>query len=350
MNNFSTDKIITDCGLIAQTHISDPKSAIQVAKAILAGGIQVMTVSMLEQGAEKCIEEITNNLPGMIVGASEVTEITQCEISITAGAFFIITPLLDRDIAAWCLEHEILLIPNCVTPSDMFAANRLGLQLLGFFPADSYGGIHTITTFSRLLPTIKWIPLGETSPQNLARYAVKRSIASVGCTWLHKNNDALKDVIERCRQALDTILGFELFHVGVNSTNIDTAQALAEKLHDAFRFKIAEGPGAFYASVNLQKINEELTDPTGNIAGSNPGAFYITTDFELMKKQYLGTNGHLGIITNSVERAISYLGKKGYQVDMKTAYRLGNRYFTVYLKDEFGGFAVHLFQKQEAAE
>lgn len=341
-----SDRIV-DAGVIAQTNIADVTEAVSAAKSILDGDVSAMTVSIIEENAVEMIGSITRECPEAAIGVSDVTEPQQCEAAIKAGAVFVITLGLDPDIAACCKSHDVLMIPNCVTPAEMLSAYQFGLRLLGFFPADSYGGIDTLEAVSSVLRNVKWIPFNETRVECIDRYASKQYVAAVGCTWLYQKGEEPSRATERCREAIDRMLGFEMFHVGINSDDRRAALATAEQLHKAFRFPVAEGPGAYYVSSHLKQITNELIDPSGKIAETEPGAFYVTADFEVMKKNYRGTNGHLAIRTNSIERAIAYLGKQGYRVDMGTAYRMGERFFTVYLDDpyEFGGFAVHLFQK-----
>ena len=72
---------------------------------------------------------------------------------------------------------------------------------------------------------------------------------------------------------------------------------------------------------------------------------FASGGIEVMKSMYLGKNGHIAIRTNSVPLAIAELAKKGFVCDMTTAKYKGGRMVVVYLKDEIGGFAVHLLQK-----
>ena len=340
------DKIV-DVGVVAQTNIADIAEAVAVAKSILDGDVSAMTISMIQENAVDIISSITRECPEVAIGASDVTELQECEAAVKAGAAFMITLGLDPDIVVFCKNHGVLLIPNCVTPAEMLFAYKLGLRLLGFFPSDSYGGIDTLEAVSQVMRDVKWIPFDEIRMDCIDRYACKEYIAAVGCKWLYQKDEIPSCITERCRETIDRMLDFEMFHVGINSANSKAALATAEQLHNAFRFHIAEGPSAYYVSAHLKRITNELIDPNGKIAGTEPGAYYVTADFEVMKKNYRGANGHLAIRTNSIARAIAYLKKKGYRVEMGTAYKIGERFFTVYLDDqcEFGGFAVHLFQK-----
>ena len=112
-------------------------------------------------------------------------------------------------------------------------------------------------------------------------------------------------------------MGFEIAHVGINQDLADASLQVAENLHRAFDFSIESGNSSNFASPFI----------------------------EITKSNYLGTNGHLAVRTSSIPRAIYYLQRRGFEVDMDTAKYKGNKLIAVYLKGEFGGFAFHLLQK-----
>jgi len=106
-------------------------------------------------------------------------------------------------------------------------------------------------------------------------------------------------------------------HIGLNCEDAEAASAVCEKLNEAFALTVKDGNSSMFASGGI----------------------------EVMKSMYLGKNGHIAIRTNSVPLAIAELAKKGFVCDMTTAKYKGGRMVAVYLKDEIGGFAVHLLQK-----
>ena len=112
-------------------------------------------------------------------------------------------------------------------------------------------------------------------------------------------------------------LGFEVAHIGVNCEDAAAASAVCEKLNEAFGLPVKEGNSSIFASNGI----------------------------EVMKTMFKGKNGHIAIRTNSVELAVAELEKNGFVCDMETAKYKGERMTAVYLKDEIGGFAVHLLQK-----
>ena len=105
--------------------------------------------------------------------------------------------------------------------------------------------------------------------------------------------------------------------IGINCDDPDAAMEVAEKFQEAFDFAVKPGNSS-------------------NFAGSA---------VEVMKGPFLGKNGHIAIKTNKMEAGIAELEKRGFTVDMSTAKYKGDRLHAVYLKDEIGGFAVHLLQK-----
>lgn len=112
-------------------------------------------------------------------------------------------------------------------------------------------------------------------------------------------------------------LGFELRHVGINCANEEEACEVAGRFDDIFGF----------------------TKKVGN------SSVFAGTAVEAMKKPYLGANGHIAIGTTDVAAAVEYLKEQGVEVDMETAKYKNDKLTAVYIKEEIGGFAVHLVQK-----
>jgi 2-dehydro-3-deoxyphosphogluconate aldolase/(4S)-4-hydroxy-2-oxoglutarate aldolase len=130
-----------------------------------------------------------------------------------------------------------------------------------------------------------------------------------------KDFDGIKKLTQ---EAIQLILGFELRHVGINTENETEANLVADTFVHMFGFT------------------------------KNPGNSSIFTGsaFEIIKQVGLGKNGHIAIQTNNVNRAIYHLNKRGVKFDMDTAnYDATGAMKTVYMKNEVGGFALHLIQK-----
>ena len=212
--------------------------------------------------------------------------------------------------------------PGCVTPTEIMAAMSHGLKVVKFFPANVYGGLSAMKALSGPFGGIKFIPTGGVNDKNLAEYISAPFIHAVGGSWLCAKADIAAHNFDKitslCKEARKTALGFEIAHVGVNAGDAEESLAVCRALDAAFGFGVKEGNSS-------------------NFAGSG---------VEVMKSPYLGKNGHIAVKTNSIPRAAAELAKNGFTLDESTAKYKGEKMVAVYLKQEFGGFAVHLLQKQ----
>ena len=112
-------------------------------------------------------------------------------------------------------------------------------------------------------------------------------------------------------------LGFELRHVGINCADEEEADIVAGRFDEIFGFSKKTGNSSVFAG----------------------------TAVEAMKMPYLGKNGHIAIGTTDIEKAVAYLKEQGVEIDMETAKYKNEKLIAVYIKEEIGGFAVHLVQK-----
>ena len=301
--------------------LDDAKDAVATAKALLAGGVDVMEITFRTAAAADSIKAVAENCRDMLVGAGTVITLEQCKQAVECGAKFIVSPGFDEEVVRWCVENGIAVTPGCVTPSEIMAAMKLGLTVVKFFPAGVYGGLSAMKALSGPFGGIKFIPTGGVNGQNIGEFIAAPFIHAVGGSWVCPKADIaagnFEKITELCKQARSAALGFEVARIGLNCEDAEAASAVCEKLNEAFALTVKDGNSSMFASGGI----------------------------EVMKSMYLGKNGHIAIRTNSVPLAIAELAKKGFVCDMTTAKYKGGRMVAVYLKDEIGGFAVHLLQK-----
>ena len=143
----------------------------------------------------------------------------------------------------------------------------------------------------------------------------------MGGSWVCPKADISAGNFEKitalCLEARKNLLGFEIAHVGINTADADTSMEVCGTFEKAFGFATKAGNSSNFA----------------------------TSSIEVMKSMYLGANGHLAVRTNSMACALAELERRGFAADMSTAKYKGEKLTAVYLKDEIGGFAVHLLQK-----
>lgn len=314
-------KRLAESAIVPVVVIDDAADAEPTAKAMLAGGIDVMEITFRTSAAPDAIRSVSKNCPNMLIGAGTVTTLEQCKKAVACGAKFIVSPGFDPEVVSWCVENNVAVTPGCVTPTEIMSALKLGLNVVKFFPASVYGGLSAIKALSGPFGNVRFIPTGGINAKNIGEFIAAPFIHAVGGSWICPKADIAAGNFEKitklCQEARNAALGFEVAHIGINCETSETSMAVCEKLNKAFG----------------------LTVKTGN--SSN----FASNEIEVTKSVYPGKNGHIAVRTNSLVVAIRELESRGFVCDMDTAKYKGDRMTAVYLKQEFGGFAVHLLQK-----
>ena len=315
--------LIQKIGIVPVIAIENKEDAIPLAKALNNGGLPVAEVTFRTDAAEDAIKLISKEFPNMLVGAGTVLTIEQVDKAVNAGAKFIVSPGLNPKIVEYCIKKGIDIVPGCSSPSDVEIALELGLEVVKFFPAEAAGGLEMIKSMSAPYTKVKFMPTGGINAKNLTTYLDFNKIIACGGSWM-VSKDLLKEKnfaeIERLtKEAVELMLGFNIKHVGINAKDEKEANKVADEYEALFGF----------------------TKKVGN------SSIFAGSAVEVMKEPYLGQNGHLAIGTNYIERAIYHLENRGHKFDHSTAkYDDKKNMIAIYLKDEVGGFAIHLLQKK----
>ncbi|MFR5797139.1 MAG: bifunctional 4-hydroxy-2-oxoglutarate aldolase/2-dehydro-3-deoxy-phosphogluconate aldolase [Christensenellales bacterium] len=106
----------------------------------------------------------------MLVGAGTVISAEQCETAMNCGAKFVVSPGFDPESVRWCREHALVIIPGCVTPTEIMAAQHAGISVVKFFPANVYGGLKAMKSLSAPFSGIRFVPTGGVNAENAAEY------------------------------------------------------------------------------------------------------------------------------------------------------------------------------------
>lgn len=176
--------IIENCGVIPVVVLEDAANAVPLAKALLAGGINICEITFRTDAAEESIRQIALNVPEMIVGAGTVITKEQLKAATDAGAKFIVSPGSDLEVIRYAKELGVYMLPGAVTPTEVMQLIKEDIKVIKFFPAENYGGLKTIKALSAPFPNIKFVPTGGVSLSNLKTYLEFNKIAAVGGSWL----------------------------------------------------------------------------------------------------------------------------------------------------------------------
>lgn len=197
------------CGLVPVVVIENAEDAVPTAKAMMAGGINVMEITFRTEAAAEAIRSVSEQCPEMIVGAGTVVAIEQCKTAVNCGAMFIVAPGYDDEVVAWCVENDIPVTPGCTTPTEIMAAIKRGLKILKFFPANIYGGLDAIKALAGPFGGVKFIPTGGVNSTNLAEFIRSPYIHAVGGSWVCPKADISSQNFEKitklCKEARDIV-------------------------------------------------------------------------------------------------------------------------------------------------
>ena len=309
-------------GIIPVIALDRADDAAPLANALIEGGLPCAEVTFRTEAAEESIRIMSEQFPDMLVGAGTVLTTEQADRAVNAGAKFIVSPGLNPKVVSHCIERDIPITPGCSNPSDVEAAIELGLEVVKFFPAEAAGGLNMIKSMAAPYTKMKFTPTGGINAKNLTSYLDFKKIIACGGSWMvNKDMIAAKDwagITALTKEAVSTMLGFTLLHIGVNNASAETAQRESEK----------------FASL----LGESIRD--------NDVSLFVGSPIEMMKMPGRGANGHICIQTNYLDRAVYHLKKRGFQFD-ETSFKYNDRgeLIFAYLTDEIAGFAVHLSQK-----
>jgi len=202
-------KKLGDAGIVPVVVLERAEDAVPTARALLAGGIDVMEITFRTAAAPDAIRAVAGQCPEMLVGAGTVITLEQCERAVDCGARFIVTPGYSEEVVSWCVEHDVAVTPGCVTPTEIMAAMAHGLGVLKFFPANVYGGLSGMKALTGPFGGIRFIPTGGVNGANLAEYAAAPFIHAVGGSWVCSKADisagAFDRITELCRQAKEIV-------------------------------------------------------------------------------------------------------------------------------------------------
>ena len=171
-------------GVVPVVVLDDAKDAIPTARALLAGCVDVLEITFRMAAAADWIKAVAESCPKMLVGAGTVVTLDQCKNALGYGAKFIVSPGFDPEVVSWCVERNVPITPGCVTPTEIMAAMKLGLNVVKFFPAGVYGGLKAMKALSAPFGSVRFIPTGGVDAKNLKEYLEAPFVHAVGGSWL----------------------------------------------------------------------------------------------------------------------------------------------------------------------
>ena len=164
--------------------IEELAHAVPLARALVAGGIRVLEVTLRTPAGLDAIAAIVREVPGAIVGVGTITQPQEFALSARAGARFAVTPGLTPALIDAARHAAIPLLPGVMTPSDVIAAKAAGYRELKLFPAQQAGGIGMLRALGGPFPDVNFCPTGGVTVATAPDFLALPNVACVGGSWL----------------------------------------------------------------------------------------------------------------------------------------------------------------------
>ena len=177
-------EILAATPVIPVIRIDDPASAVPLARALVAGGLHVLEITLRTEQAFAAVERILADVPEAITGIGTVRQPDDLHRASALGAHFAVSPGLTPALAEAATTSGLPLLPGVMTPSEILRAQEAGFDSLKLFPAEPAGGLAMLKALAGPFPDIRFCPTGGITPANLPDYLALPNVPCVGGSWL----------------------------------------------------------------------------------------------------------------------------------------------------------------------
>jgi 2-dehydro-3-deoxyphosphogluconate aldolase/(4S)-4-hydroxy-2-oxoglutarate aldolase len=179
MNRETVRRRIQQFGILPAIRVASAEDAIFAVEAIQASGLPVAEVTMTIPGAVGVIEKLAAKHPDLVVGAGTVTDIEYAKRCLDAGARFLSSPNLNREVVEFARKHDVAVLPGALTPTEVYDAWKAGSDFVKVYPCSAMGGAGYIRALRFPLPRIPLIASGGVTQQSVPDY-IRAGVAAVG--------------------------------------------------------------------------------------------------------------------------------------------------------------------------
>ncbi|MBS0429893.1 MAG: bifunctional 4-hydroxy-2-oxoglutarate aldolase/2-dehydro-3-deoxy-phosphogluconate aldolase [Proteobacteria bacterium] len=176
--------VMRDAPVIPVIVLHDVKDAVPLARALVAGGIRMLEVTLRTREALECIEAIAKEVPDAVAGAGTIRSAADAQASALAGARFGVSPGYTRSVGKACHDLGLPLLPGVATGSEIMLAQEDGYTELKFFPAVQAGGINMLKAWQGPFGDVKFCPTGGVHAGNALDFLSLANVACVGGSWI----------------------------------------------------------------------------------------------------------------------------------------------------------------------
>ncbi len=177
-------QVMQDAPVIPVIVLNDVAHAVPVARALVAGGIRMLEVTLRTPQALACMEAIARDVPEAVLGAGTVRSAADARAAAAAGARFVVSPGYTSAVGQACRDLGLPLLPGVATGSEIMMCQEDGLSELKFFPAMQAGGAAILKAWSGPFTDIRFCPTGGVTTANATELLALSNVVCVGGSWL----------------------------------------------------------------------------------------------------------------------------------------------------------------------
>ena len=177
-------EVMQDAPVIPVIVLEDVAQAVPLARALVAGGIRMLEVTLRTPAALACIEAIAKEVPDAVVGAGTVRSAADAQAAALAGARFAVSPGYTRSVGKACHDLGLALLPGVATGSEIMLAQEDGYSALKFFPAMQTGGFGMLKAWQGPFHDIRFCPTGGVNADNARDFLALANVECVGGSWI----------------------------------------------------------------------------------------------------------------------------------------------------------------------
>ena len=182
--NLSVENIVTRGPVIPVIVIDSLATAVPLARALVAGGLSVLEITLRTPVAMDAMRAIASEVPEAVVGVGTVLSPAQLDEAGRAGARFAVSPGVTPTLMAAARDHAVPLLPGAATVSEVMLLREAGYRFLKFFPAEASGGTKFLSSLASVIGDVRFCPTGGVTPANAGTYLALPNVVCVGGSWM----------------------------------------------------------------------------------------------------------------------------------------------------------------------
>lgn len=203
-------EIIGSVKLVPVIKLNDPKDAIPLVDALVAGGLSVAEITFRTAAAPEAIALVRKERPDVLVGAGTVLTIEQAQKAIDSGASFVVSPGFNPTVVDYCIGKGMPVFPGVTSPTEVEMGLARGLKVLKFFPAEASGGVAMLKALGAVYE-VRFMPTGGVSDKNVLSYLALKNVIACGGSWMVSpeliESGKFEEITEITRKAVELVKG-----------------------------------------------------------------------------------------------------------------------------------------------